>query len=134
MVFAPAVLDKIYQGVQNKRAGLGGVGKTLFDWGLFNGEKHFKRGQVGANWFYNSVVFKKVQALVGGRLKLCITGSAPLSKDVQTFVQTVLGVPVRQGYGLTETCAGSTLCMWADNDYSVGPPTLCTVVRLSDWP
>jgi long-subunit acyl-CoA synthetase (AMP-forming) len=134
MVFAPAVLDKVYQGVQNKRSNLSGIGGTLFDWGLINGEKRFGRGGVGANAFFNSLVFKKVQALVGGKLKLCITGSAPLSKDIQMFVQTVLGCPVRQGYGLTETCAGSCICMWSDNTHSVGPPTVCTKIRLADWP
>merc|ERR1719456_127917 len=43
MVFAPAVLDKVYQAVQAKRTGLGGVGKTLFNWGLVNGERRFQR-------------------------------------------------------------------------------------------
>jgi len=135
MVFAPAVLDKIYQGVQAKRDGLGGMGKTLFNWGLMNGDKWFDRGDVGANWFYNKVVFSKVQALVGGKIKCMITGSAPLSPEIQKFIQTVLGAPVRQGYGLTETCAGSCVGFWGDNATgSVGPPTIATVIRLADWP
>jgi len=135
MVFAPAVLDKVYQGVQNKRQGLGSVGQTLFNWGLASGERHFNKGSVGANWVFNQLVFKKVQGLVGGRLKCMITGSAPLSPEIQKFIQTVLGAPVRQGYGLTETCAGSCMGFWGDNaTASVGPPTVCTVIRLADWP
>mmetsp|Transcript_122926 Transcript_122926/g.244518 ORF Transcript_122926/g.244518 Transcript_122926/m.244518 type:complete len:698 (-) Transcript_122926:303-2396(-) len=135
MVFAPAVLDKVYQSVINKRDSLGAVGRKLFSWGLASGERHFGRGQIGANRIYNGVVFKKVQKIVGGRLKMMLTGSAPLSPDIQKFCQTVFDVPVRQGYGLTETCAGSCVAFWGDNSTScVGPPTVSTVVRLADWP
>merc|ERR1711959_68524 len=59
---------------------------------------------------------------------------APLSPEVQKFIQTVLNAPVRQGYGLTETCAGSTVAFWGDNGAcSVGPPTVSSVIRLADW-
>eukprot|EP00435_Cladocopium_sp_Y103_P003665 s2636_g1.t1 len=135
MVFAPAVLDKVYKGILAKRAGAGYVGQTLFDWGLASGERSFARGGIGANFVYNTVVFKKVQNLMGGRLKAAVTGSAPLSAEIQKFIQTVLNVPVRQGYGLTETCAGSVIQPWSDNTTgSVGVPTVCTVIRLADWP
>lgn len=135
MVFAPAVLDKVYQGVQNKRQQLGAIGQWVFKMGLESGERHFAKGQVGANFIFDKTVFKKVQALVGGRIKCMITGSAPLSPDIQKFVQAVFGTPVRQGYGLTETCAGSCIGFWGDNaTSSVGPPTVCTVIRLADWP
>eukprot|EP00929_Paragymnodinium_shiwhaense_P032558 TRINITY_DN18022_c0_g1_i1.p2 TRINITY_DN18022_c0_g1~~TRINITY_DN18022_c0_g1_i1.p2 ORF type:complete len:695 (-),score=201.30 TRINITY_DN18022_c0_g1_i1:309-2393(-) len=135
MVFAPAVLDKVYQAVIAKRDGLGSIARALFNMGLSSGERHFKRGQVGANRIFNMLVFKKIQALLGGRLRGCVTGSAPLSPDIQMFIQTVLDVPVRQGYGLTETCAGSCVAFWGDNEVStVGPPTVSAVVRLADWP
>jgi long-subunit acyl-CoA synthetase (AMP-forming) len=135
MVFAPAVLDKVYQAVQSKRSELGGLKAALFRWGLNSGERHFDRGYIGANKILNGVVFKGLQQrMLGGRLRMIITGSAPLSPDIQRFVQTVLNVPVRQGYGLTETCAGSCVGFWGDNSVkSVGPPTVCTVVRLADW-
>jgi len=135
MVFAPAVLDKVYQAVQKKQESLGPVGRLLFRGGLRSGERHFKRGQVGANVMYNSLVFKKVQRLLGSKLKACVTGSAPLSPEIQKFIQTVLNVPVRQAYGLTETCAGSCAQFWADNGVAtVGPPTVSSVIRLADWP
>jgi len=134
MVFAPAVLDKVYKGILAKRSNAGYVGQTLFDWGLASGERSFARGDIGANWVFNGLVFKKVQNLMGGRLKAAVTGSAPLSPEIQKFIQTVLNVPVRQGYGLTETCAGSVIQPWSDNSTgSVGVPTVCTVLRLADW-
>eukprot|EP00438_Fugacium_kawagutii_P017481 Skav217977 [mRNA] locus=scaffold496:153919:160337:- [translate_table: standard] len=140
---------------------LGGPWRSLDP--VRSGERRFSRGGVGANSLYNSLVFKKVQNLMGGRLKatvtdhfalsqeivspvvtpppnvdvwgLTCTAEAPLSAEIQKFIQTVLNVPVRQGYGLTETCAGSVIQPWSDNTTgSVGVPTCCTVLRLADWP
>jgi acyl-CoA synthetase (AMP-forming)/AMP-acid ligase II len=43
-------------------------------------------------------------ALVGGRVKLMVSGSAPLSRETQRFAQTVFNCPVRQGYGVRCVC------------------------------
>lgn len=133
MIFAPAVLDKVYIGVRGIHDTLPGPIQTLFDWGLDSGKERFDNGQVGAGWFYN-LIFRKVRNAVGGCLRAAISGSAPLSPEIQKYMQTVLNVPIRQGYGLTETCAASTVCFWADNQpNNVGPPTISTVIRLADW-
>lgn len=135
MVFPPAVLDKIFQAVNAQAGQLGAIAKTLFRWGVNSGDRHFQKNGVGANWFLNSLVFRKTQALVGGRLKGVLAGSAPLSADVQKFIQTCMRAPVRQGYGLTETCAASCITFWGDNSTRcVGPPTVSTCIRLADWP
>jgi len=134
MVFAPAVLDKIYMAAMGRKDSLGLVPKTFFEWGLVSGERHLQHQKVGANVFYNEAVFKKIQKLVGGKLKGIISGSAPLSPEIQKFIQTVFKVPVRQGYGLTETCAGSACGFWGDHSTSsVGPPTVNATIRLADW-
>jgi long-chain acyl-CoA synthetase len=84
---------------------------------------------------YNALIFKKLQAIVGGKLKLALTGSAPLAPGVQKFVQTAFNCPVRQGYGLTETCAGSCIQPVSDSLTSqVGPPTPSACIKLKDWP
>ena len=58
---------------------------------------------------FNALVFKKFSSLVGGRLRLAVSGGGPLSADVQAFISTCFGTWLGQGYGLTETCAGLTL-------------------------
>lgn len=135
MIFAPAVLDKVYQSIQAKKNNLTGFKSTLFNWGVNSGERHFNRGQVGANKILNKLVFSQVQGIVGGRLKAMVTGSAPLSPDIQKFIQTCFNAPVRQGYGLTETCAASCVAGFHDNGLAlVGPPLMNSVIRLADWP
>mmetsp|Transcript_139191 Transcript_139191/g.242249 ORF Transcript_139191/g.242249 Transcript_139191/m.242249 type:complete len:690 (-) Transcript_139191:41-2110(-) len=134
MIFAPAVLDKVYQSIQAKRNNASGFKQTLFTWGINSGERHFNRGQVGANKLWNKLVFSQVQGLVGGKLRGMVTGSAPLSPDIQKFIQTCFNAPVRQGYGLTETCAASCVTGFHDNGLGiVGPPLMNTVIRLADW-
>merc|ERR1711935_40781 len=56
-----------------------------------------------------SLIFKKVQAMTGGRLKMGISGGGPISADVQDFIRTVFGMPLVQGYALTETCMAGTV-------------------------
>lgn len=134
MIFAPAVLDKVYNGVLDKVRGTSKEG--LFNRALASGYANFDNGGVGASCCWNSLVFKKsVQVLVGGRLEAMLTGSAPCSAEIQKFAQTAFNAPCRQGYGLTETCAASCIGHIADNKLaSVGAPTPATVIRLRDWP
>jgi len=132
MVFAPAVLDKVYAGV--KRKVQGGVKEKLFNSALAQGYANYEAGGHGCGMFWDKLVMRKVQMLVGGRVRHMITGSAPLSAEIQKFVQSVFNCPVRQGYGLTETCAASCVGDLGDNTPAqVGPPTPATLVRLQDW-
>ena len=56
----------------------------------------------------DKMIFRRVQRMVGGRLKYIGVGSAPLSPIAQRFVRTVLDVKICQGYGLTETLCTAT--------------------------
>jgi long-chain acyl-CoA synthetase/cryptochrome len=57
------------------------------------GAARYDKGGIGAPFFFNKIVFKKVQALLGGSVKACITGSAPLAPGVQKFAQTCFNCP-----------------------------------------
>jgi len=133
MLFAPAVLDKVYAAVMRK-VQASAVSKFLFGQALAEGARRFDHGLVGAGPLWNALVMKKIQALIGGRVRFCASGSAPLSKDVQIFVQTCFNCPVRQGYGCTETTGGSCVANLHDNTPGVvGGPTPVTYLRLRDW-
>jgi long-subunit acyl-CoA synthetase (AMP-forming) len=134
MIFAPAVLDKVYGGVKRKMEARGGLVKTLFDWGITNGYKNYDKGEVGTNFFFNSIIMKKVQASLGGNVTLMYSGSAPLSAEIQKFCQSVFNCPVRQGYGLSETTAATCIAEVHDNTCGiVGPPCPGSYIRLRDW-
>ena len=135
MNFAPAVLEKIYVGLDAKVKAGGELGYNLYKCGIAQGHANFEKGIVGGPMLANAIVFKKVQAVLGGRLKACITGGAPLKPEIQKWAQTALNMPVRQGYGLTETCAASVIGKADCNKTSViGPPTISSCIKLEDWP
>ncbi|KAL7478891.1 hypothetical protein ACHAW6_004640 [Cyclotella cf. meneghiniana] len=84
---------------------------------------------------FNALVFKKFSKLVGGRLRLAVSGGGPLSSDVQTFITTCFGAWLGQGYGLTETCAGLTLQDLDDDRTGIaGFPIPCVEVKLVSCP
>ena len=135
MVFAPAVLDKVYVGLDAKvKAGPKAI-YNLFLKGVEAGKANFDRGVIGAPFLYNKIIFKKAQALLGGNLKAAVTGGAPLAPEIQKFAQTAFNIPVRQGYGLTETCGASVVGKADCNQTGViGPPCISTCIKLEDWP
>lgn len=56
-----------------------------------------------------SLVFKRVRALLGGNMRVLLSGGAPLSAATQRFMNICMCCPVGQGYGLTETCGAGTI-------------------------
>lgn len=77
------------------------------------------------------LLFKKTYVMLGGRLKLCVTGGGPLSPDVQNFIRVVFKTNLVQGYALTETCsAGTVQPPWNTQNSVVGPPLKCVEMRL----
>jgi len=80
--------------------------------------------------------FISIQCLekkIGGNVRWIVSGGAPLSGQCAEFLRTVFGVPVNQGYGLTETCGGGTVNDPTDLDSSAaGAPICCTEIKLVD--
>lgn len=139
LVAVPAILDRVRDGVFKKVNAKGGLSKALFDLA------YARRMQaINGSWFgawglekalWNFLVFKKVQAILGGRIRFILCGGAPLSGDSQRFINICLGAPIGQAYGLTETCAGGTFSDFDDTSVGrVGPPKPSTYVKLIDWP
>lgn len=60
---------------------------------------------------FDKIVFSKVKSALGGRVKLIVTGGAPLARHVEDFLKVTMCCPVVQGYGLTETCAASFIAI-----------------------
>ena len=57
----------------------------------------------------NKTLFRKLRYFLGGRVRLLLSGGAPLSPDTHSLSRTCLCLPVMQGYGLTETTACATV-------------------------
>lgn len=111
MVSVPRVYERSYIKIISKVQQEGGAKRRLFEWALrvgrdvrgasWRGERAsaFKRGQFAVA---RSRVFSKVMERFGGRLRFSISGGAPLAREVAEFFD-IVGLPILQGYGLTET-------------------------------
>ena len=76
-----------------------------------------------------------MKAMLGGNIKIMITGSAPISGEVIEFLKICFCAPITEGYGMTETMAGSCLTFHDDPDIGVvGGPLQCVKIKLKDLP
>ncbi|XP_010416710.1 PREDICTED: long chain acyl-CoA synthetase 9, chloroplastic [Camelina sativa] len=139
MTAVPAILDRVRDGVRKKVDAKGGLSKKLFDFAYAR-----RLSAINGSWFgawglekllWDLLVFGKIRAVLGGKIRYLLSGGAPLSGDTQRFINICVGAPIGQGYGLTETCAGGTFSEFDDTSVGrVGAPLPCSFVKLVDWP
>ncbi len=107
----PRVFEKIYTRIIEKGSKNAGIKRKLFDWSMkvANKSAKWRCGPVQAplgvklQWaLADRMVYKKIRAATGGRLRMVFSGGAPLSQDLTEFFWAI-GIPIYQGYGLTET-------------------------------
>ncbi|MBI5494759.1 MAG: long-chain fatty acid--CoA ligase [Deltaproteobacteria bacterium] len=111
----PRIFEKVYNKVIQQTQEAGGLKWSIFQWAFGVGHevsrlKQEKR-EPGAllalqNSIAHKLVFSKLHARFGGNLKLFVSGSAPLSKQIAEWFHAA-GIPIYEGYGLTETSAFS---------------------------
>ena len=108
----PALLERVRSGVDEQLRKRGGMAHRLYE----NGKASWYREQTGEYSFADglrlslgrALVFPSIRKRLGPNLKALICGSAPLAKETQLFFE-MLGIPVLQVYGLTETTAICTM-------------------------
>jgi len=129
----PRVWSRLYDKFQQTLEGKGTFKKFIFDWGYSSKREAVKNGDEAPFW--DTMVFNETKSKIGGRVKCIVSGAAPLDPKLQEFLTICFCCPVVQGYGLTETCAGATLQVPADNEFGrVGPPMACVEIKLQDVP
>ncbi|KMT11922.1 hypothetical protein BVRB_5g098860 [Beta vulgaris subsp. vulgaris] len=134
----PRVLDRIYSGLQEKLRAGGLLKRTLFGFAYSRKFNNMKKGtkHSDAAPIFDKIVFSKVKEALGGKVRLILSGAAPLASHVETFLRVVACCYVLQGYGLTETCAGSFVSLPNEVQMigTVGPPVANIDVRLESVP
>jgi long-chain acyl-CoA synthetase len=107
----PRFFEKIYARLVEQGSKNTGVKRKLFDWAMNVAERATPWRATGASaslalraqWLLaDRLVYEKIRQGTGGRLRIVSSGGAPLSKALAEFFWTI-GIPIYQGYGLTET-------------------------------
>uniref|UniRef100_A0A4W5JJ62 Arachidonate--CoA ligase n=1 Tax=Hucho hucho TaxID=62062 RepID=A0A4W5JJ62_9TELE len=121
------MFDKIY-GQANTS-----LKRWVLDFAFKRKEAELLSGIVRRDSIWDKLIFRKVQASLGGRVRLMITGAAPVSATVLTFLRAALGCQLYEGYGQTECTAGCTMTVPGDwTAGHVGAPLPCNSVKLVD--
>eukprot|EP00800_Vazella_pourtalesii_P017344 TRINITY_DN524_c0_g2_i2.p1 TRINITY_DN524_c0_g2~~TRINITY_DN524_c0_g2_i2.p1 ORF type:complete len:659 (+),score=132.98 TRINITY_DN524_c0_g2_i2:47-2023(+) len=109
--------------------------KSLFNLALKRKKIDLDNGIISRTTIWDRLVFKRFQEGLGGRVRIAITGAAPLSPEVLTFLRCALGCFVLEGYGQTECTAGATISLPGESTAGhVGPPLPCNIVKVVDVP
>ncbi|KAL8579355.1 hypothetical protein ACOMHN_026720 [Nucella lapillus] len=124
------IRDKVLASVENSR-----IKSFLLHLAVKRKLQQVNRGIVRHDSLWDRLVLRKIAALLGGRVAIITTGSAPLSPEVIDFTSCVLGCLVFEGYGQTECSAASTLTCSGDPVRGhVGSPLCCNYIKLIDVP
>uniref|UniRef100_A0A8C3PYW6 Long-chain-fatty-acid--CoA ligase n=1 Tax=Chrysolophus pictus TaxID=9089 RepID=A0A8C3PYW6_CHRPC len=92
-----------------------------------------RNGIIRNDSLWDRLFFNKIQASLGGCVRMIVTGAAPASPTVLGFLRAALGCQVYEGYGQTECTAGCTFTTPGDwTSGHVGAPLPCNLIRLKD--
>jgi len=109
----PRLLEKVYEKIYNKGLALTGLKRSLFFWALsLTDDYEYDKNYSGLAGLKRSIadklIFSKWRDALGGNIKGIVTGAAPCPvKMARVF--SAAGIPIREGYGLTETSPGLTV-------------------------
>lgn len=139
MAAVPRIFEKAYNKILEGAKG-GGLKQKIFEWAVGVGKRASKERQAGREpggllalqlKLADRLVFSKVKARFGGRVKYFISGSAPLSREIAEFFHAC-GILILEGYGLTESSAASFVNRPSKFAFgSVGMPMPGTELKLA---
>lgn len=133
LLAVPRVYEKVYNAA-SQRAGTGFAGK-MFMRAAENAREWSKAEQKGeqlpitgriAHAFYEQVVYKKIRTIFGPNADFAITGGAPMDSELSHFFNGI-GMPVLEGYGMTETCGPVCVSLPEDNRIGTIDMPMCGI-------
>ncbi|MBA3736052.1 MAG: long-chain fatty acid--CoA ligase [Actinobacteria bacterium] len=137
----PRVYEKIHTGVTAKFDEATGVKRKLIDWALRVGREVSRLRQSGEpvprglalkHRVADKLVYSKVKERLGGRIRICVSGGAPLAKEIIEFFHA-LDILILEGYGLTECTTAATVNRPTSYRFgTVGPALPGVRLRIAD--
>jgi long-chain acyl-CoA synthetase len=122
----PRIFEKIYTAATSGMEKEGGLKKAIFDWAIRVGGRMRETERAGREpgfllrkqyEFADKRVLSKIRGLFGGRLRLAVSGAAPINPDILRFFDAA-GVLVLEGWGMTETSTAATIS--SPDDFKIG--------------
>lgn len=134
----PRIWEKVYSRVMILRSEAGPIGAKAFDWALYVGNRYAKAdkpslGLRAAHWLAEVTVLRNLRRMLGfANARRVTSGAAPISPELIDWFDAI-GVPLVEGFGMTETGGVATVNTVEDNNVgTVGKPLPGVKLRLSD--
>ena len=137
----PRIFEKIYTAATSAIEKEGGLKKRVFDWSIKTGAKMREAERSGRKPgfllqrsydFADKQVLSKIRNLFGGRVRLAVSGAAPINPEILRFFDAA-GVLVLEGWGMTETSTAATISTPEDFRVgTIGKPFPGCEVRIAD--
>jgi len=132
MCAVPLVLERIFKTVNETIRKSGWFAAELFHYMVEYKTKWQDRGFDTP--LLNKTIFRRIRYLLGGKVRVVLSGGAPLSGDTQSLCRTCLSMPVIQGYGLTETTSCTSTTSARDRTTGrAGAPLMNVDIKLVNW-
>lgn len=133
-VSVPRLLNRIHDRICAQIQEKGPVIQYLFKKALAAKKENLKYG-IYTHWLWDRLIFNKIRQRLGGRVHGILSGAAPISGDALDFLSVCFCCGVVEGFGQTETAAGSTIGIPGDSlRHQVGVPLPCNEIKLVDIP
>uniref|UniRef100_A0A8C7M8M2 Arachidonate--CoA ligase n=1 Tax=Oncorhynchus kisutch TaxID=8019 RepID=A0A8C7M8M2_ONCKI len=127
----PRLLNRVYDKVQS--GAQTPFKKWLLNFAINRKLAEVKEGVIRKDSIWDKLIFHKVQESLGGRVRVMVTGAAPISPSVLNFLRASLGCQIFEAYGQTECTAACSFTMPGDaTSGHVGAPIPCNIVKLVD--
>ena len=144
MLVVPRILEKMMAKINHQLESLPSSKRKLFDWAISCGKKLLELKENKNNlvsdlsipslkyFFADKFIFSSIRKKLAPKLRCFISGGAPLSKDITEFFY-IIGLPVLEGYGLTETSAPATVNTLVQiKTGTVGKPLSNVQIKIAD--
>ena len=129
----PRLYNKIYDKIFAQTINAEGLKGALFRRAFSAKQEKLEQGRL-THPIYD-ILFRKVAQVLGGEIRLLVTGSAPISSQVLNLFRICFSCDMLEGYGATETCAFGTITLPGDfSSGNVGLPPACVELKLVDVP
>lgn len=132
LIGVPQVWETVKKGIMTKVQAGSALTQKVF-WGAVAAKGFLLGAGLPGSGLLDSIVFNKVKEATGGKLRICLNGGGPVSKETQRFLSIAI-TPMIGGYGLTETCAMGGLqdpLAWDGN--AIGEMPACVELKLVDF-
>ncbi|CAG8442115.1 6583_t:CDS:2 [Dentiscutata heterogama] len=131
----PRLLTRVHAKLQQNTVFAPGIKGALSRMAVSAKLKNLEDGKGFTHTLWDKLIFSKIKQVIGGRVRLILTGSAPIGPEVLQFLRIAFACDITEGYGQTEGICAATMTLKDENAAGhVGGPIPCNEIKLVDVP